>query len=44
MGVVEQFGGFILGAAYQQAIVVGMLLAVLVVRLFLQSRKRQIVE
>ncbi len=44
MGVVEQFGGFILGAAYQQAIVVGLLLAVLVVRLFLQSRKRQIVE
>ena len=44
MGVVEQFGGFILGAAYQQAIVVGLLLAVLAVRLFLQSRKRQIVE
>ena len=44
MGVVEQFGGFILGAASQQAIVVGLLLAVLVVRLFLQSRKRQAVE
>ena len=44
MGVIEQFGGFILGAAYQQAIVVGLLLAVLAVRLFLQSRKRQVVE
>ena len=44
MGVFEQFGGFIIGAAYQQAIVVGVLLAVLVVRLILQSRKRQIVE
>jgi len=44
MGVVEQFGGFIIGAAYQQAIVVGLLLAVLVVRLIQQSRKRQVVE
>ncbi len=44
MGVVELFGGFILGAAYQQAIVVGLLLAVLVVRLILQSRKRQVVQ
>ena len=44
MGVVEQFGGFILGAAYQQAIVVGLLLAVLMVRLIRQSRKRQAVQ
>ncbi len=44
MGVVEQFGGFILGAAYQQAIVVGLLLAVLIVRLIRQSRKRQAVQ
>ncbi len=44
IGVVEQFGGFILGAAYQQAIVVGLLLAVLVVRLIRLSRKRQVVE
>ncbi len=44
MGVLEQFGGFIIGAAYQQAIVVGVLLAVLVVRLILQSRKRQVME
>ena len=44
MGVVEQFGGFILGAAYQQAIIVGLLLAVLVVRLIRRSRQRQVVE
>ncbi len=44
IGVIEQFGGFILGAAYQQAIIVGLLLAVLVVRLIQQSRKRQVVE
>ena len=44
MGVIEQFGGFIIGAAYQQAIVVGILLAVLVARLIQQSRKRQVVE
>ncbi len=43
MGVIEQFGGFIIGAAYQQAIVVGVLLAVLVARLIQQSRKRQAV-
>lgn len=44
MGVVEQYGGFILGAAYQQAIVVGLLLAVLVVRMIQYSRKRQVVQ
>ena len=44
MGVIEQFGGFILGAAYQQAIIVGLLLAVLIVRLIRLSRKRQVVE
>ena len=44
MGVIEQFGGFILGAVYQQAIVVGLLLAVLLVRLIQQMRKRQAVE
>ncbi|MDH3667723.1 MAG: branched-chain amino acid ABC transporter permease [Paracoccaceae bacterium] len=43
MGGLEQFGGFIIGAEYQQALVVGMLLAVLVVRLLQQSRKRQAV-
>jgi len=44
MGVIEQYGGFVLGATYQQAIVVGLLLAVLLVRLIQQSRKRQVVQ
>jgi branched-chain amino acid transport system permease protein len=44
MGVIEQYGGFVIGAAYQQAIVVGLLLAVLLVRLIQQSRKRQVVQ
>ena len=43
MGAVEQFGGFILGAQYQQAIIVGLLLVVLMIRLLQQSRKRQAV-
>jgi branched-chain amino acid transport system permease protein len=44
IGVVEQFGGFVLGAAYQQAIVVGLLLVVLLIRMILRSRQRQVVE
>ena len=40
MGGVEQFGGFIFGAQYQQAIIVGLLLVVLAIRLLQQSRKR----
>jgi branched-chain amino acid transport system permease protein len=44
MGVIEQYGGFVIGAAYQQAIVVGLLLAVLVFRLVQLSRKRQVVQ
>lgn len=43
LGVVEQFGGFILGAQFQQAIVVTMLVLVLVVRQIQQSRYRQAV-
>lgn len=43
MGVVEQFGGFVFGAQYQQAIIVGLLLAVLMFRLLQQTRKRQAV-
>ena len=43
MGALEQFGGFILGAQYQQALVVGLLLVVLFIRLLQQSRKRQAV-
>jgi len=43
MGAIEQFGGFILGAQFQQALVVGLLLLVLFIRLLQQSRKRQAV-
>ena len=43
LGFAEQFGGFILGAEFQQAIVVGMLVLVLIVRQVQQSRKRQAV-
>jgi branched-chain amino acid transport system permease protein len=43
MGAVEQFGGFLFGAQFQQAIIVGLLLAVLMVRLLQQTRKRQAV-
>lgn len=44
MGVIEQYGGFVIGAAYQQAIVVGLLLVVLLVRLVQSSRRREVVE
>lgn len=44
MGVIEQFGGFILGAEFQQAIVVGLLLLVLVIRQLQQARLRQAVQ
>jgi branched-chain amino acid transport system permease protein len=43
LGVAEQFGGFVLGAEFQQATVVGMLLAVLIVRQLQQRRQRQAV-
>jgi branched-chain amino acid transport system permease protein len=43
LGVAEQFGGFVLGAEFQQATVVGMLLAVLIVRQIQQRRQRQAV-
>ena len=43
LGVAEQFGGFVLGAEYQQAIVVGLLVLVLVLRQVQQSRRRQAV-
>ena len=44
MGVVEQFGGFVLGAEFQQAIVVGLLVLVLVLRQVQQARVRQVVQ
>ena len=43
LGVAEQFGGFVLGAEYQQAIVVGLLVLVLVLREVQQLRRRQAV-
>jgi branched-chain amino acid transport system permease protein len=43
LGFAEQFGGFILGAEFQQAIVVGALVLVLIVRQVQQSRRRQAV-
>ena len=44
LGVVEQFGGFVLGAEFQQFTVVGLLVAVLVVRQIQQRRHRQAVQ
>ncbi|MEC9368933.1 MAG: branched-chain amino acid ABC transporter permease [Pseudomonadota bacterium] len=44
MGVIEQFGGFIMGAEFQQAIVVLLLVAVLIVRQIQQRRIRQVVQ
>ncbi len=44
MGVVEQTGAFVFGTEYQQAIVVGLLVVVLLVKLVLSSRRRQVVE
>jgi branched-chain amino acid transport system permease protein len=44
LGVAEQFGGFILGAEFQQAIVVGLLIAVLVWRQIQMSWNRQVVQ
>lgn len=43
LGAAEQFGGFILGAEFQQALVVGMLILVLVIRQLQQRRHRQAV-
>lgn len=44
LGAIEQYGGFVLGAHFQQATVVGMLVLVLVVRQILQARHRQVVQ
>lgn len=44
MGVIEQYGGFILGATYQQAIVVGLLIVVLAVRMAQAQMRREIVQ
>ncbi len=44
LGVLEQYGGFALGAEFQQAVVVGLLIFVLVIRQILQARHRQVVQ
>jgi len=44
LGALEQFGGFIMGAEFQQAIVVGLLLLILIIRQIQQLRHRQVVK
>ena len=44
LAAVEQFSGFILGAEFQQATVVGLLVGVLIIRQIIQSRQRQVVQ
>ena len=44
MGVFEQFGGFVFGAQYQQALIVLLLLLVLATRQLQQMRARQAVQ
>mgnify|MGYP001228883319 FL=1 len=44
LGVMEQYGGFVLGAEYQQATVVALLLGVLVWRQIEMRRHRQVVQ
>jgi branched-chain amino acid transport system permease protein len=44
MGIIEQYGGFVLGAEFQQAIVVGLLVLVLIIRQVQQARVRQVVR
>ena len=44
LGVMEQYGGFVLGAEFQQATVVGLLVAVLIWRQIEMSRHRQVVQ
>ena len=44
LGAAEQFSGFILGAEFQQATVVLLLVAVLVVRIIQSAKQRQVVQ
>ena len=44
LGAVEQFSGFVFGAEFQQATVVGLLVGVLIIRQIMQSRQRQVVQ
>ena len=44
LGVLEQYGGFGFGAEFQQAVVVGLLVLVLIIRQIMQARHRQVVQ
>jgi len=44
LGVAEQYSGFVLGADFQQATVVGMLLLVLIWRQIIENKHRRVVE
>ena len=44
LGVIEQYSGFVLGAEFQQASVVGLLVLVLLWRQIQQGRQRQVVQ
>jgi branched-chain amino acid transport system permease protein len=44
LGVIEQYSGFVLGAEFQQATVVMLLLLVLIWRQMLMNRQRQVVQ
>jgi branched-chain amino acid transport system permease protein len=44
LGVAEQYGGFILGAEFQQVTVTGLLVAVLIYRQYQMSKVRQVVQ
>ena len=44
LGVAEQYSGFVLGADFQQATVVGLLLLVLIWRQIIENRHRRVVE
>ncbi len=44
LGVMENYGGFVLGAEFQQAVVVGLLLVVLIWRQVQQRKLRQVVS
>jgi len=44
LGVVEQYSGFVLGAQFQQATIVGLLLAILIWRQLLLMRHRRVLQ
>ena len=44
LGVLEQYSGFVLGAQFQQATIVGLLLAVLIVRQLALARQRKALQ